>query len=162
MERDVTLEPTNEAVLLGTGGVAGHRQEQQEPPGAAERLADILYGVAARQGMIDDGLMAQRVGTDPGTLSQQLEGFSRRAVENDEPMWSVLVVSVKTQRPPSRFYSMARKLRPEYKSVDDEDIWKRETQRCYESLRIARLWLSQGWSPGSSPVLLEETRQVAD
>jgi hypothetical protein len=160
VERYVNLEPRDEARPLRTGATSRHRHEEQKRD-AAERIAEILYGVATSQQVIDYGLIAQRVGIKPDQLSQQLESVSRRAVDNGEPMWSALVVSVKTQRPMSGFYGMARKLRPEYEGLVDEDIWKFEIQRCYESPRIATLWLSQGWSSGSRPVLVEgEVQEV--
>ena len=98
-----------------------------------DRIADILYGVATGHGVIGYGPIARRVGTRPDFLSQPLDQVSRRAAEIGEPMWSALVVSKDTGRPKAGFYAMARKIRPEYADLDDEALWQRERDRCWEA-----------------------------
>jgi hypothetical protein len=99
----------------------------------ADRIADILYGVAIAKGVISYSAIARPVGTRADFLSQVLDQVSNRAVQNGEPMWSALVVSKETQRPRSGFYEMARRLRAEYSNLDDEVLWEREKQRCYDA-----------------------------
>jgi hypothetical protein len=100
-----------------------------------DRIADILYGVATGKGMIDYARLARRIGVQPNHLSQFLDQVSRRAAAEGEPMWSALVVSKKTQRPLSGFYGMARRLRPEYTNLGDEELWIIERDRCYAATK---------------------------
>lgn len=100
-----------------------------------DRIADVLFGVATGGGVIGYAPLARRVGTRPDFLSHPLDRVSRRAAERGEPMWSALVVSKETGRPNSGFYDMARRLRPEYKGLDDETVWHQERHRCYEAVR---------------------------
>lgn len=100
-----------------------------------DRIADILYGVATGGGLIGYAPLARRVGTRPDFLSQPLDQVSRRAADRGEPMWSALVVSKESGRPNSGFYGMARRMRPEYETLDDEAVWEQERQRCYEAAR---------------------------
>jgi hypothetical protein len=100
-----------------------------------DRIADILFGVATSSGLIEYAPLARRVGTRPDFLSQPLDQVSRRAAERGEPMWSALVVSKESQQPNSGFYGMARRLRPEYESLDDVTLWHQERQRCYDAAR---------------------------
>jgi hypothetical protein len=98
-----------------------------------DRIADILFGVATAGGMIGYGPLARRVETRPDFLSQPLEQVSCRAAERGEPMWSVLVVAKGSGRPNAGFFGMARRLRAGYASLDDEAVWQRERQRCYDA-----------------------------
>ncbi len=100
-----------------------------------DRIADILFGVASGEGTIGYGPLARRVGTQPNFLSHPLDQVSRRAAERGEPMWSALVVARDSGHPNPGFYGMARRLRPEYASLDDETVWQQELQRCYDSAR---------------------------
>jgi hypothetical protein len=97
-----------------------------------DRIADILYGVATAGGLIGYGPIAARVATRPDFLSQPLEHVSMRAHERGEPLWSALVVSKGTQRPSSGFYDLARRVKPEYKSLTDQELWERERDLCYK------------------------------
>jgi hypothetical protein len=97
-----------------------------------DRIADILFGVAMAGGTIGYGPLARRVETQPNFLSPQLEQVSRRATDRGEPMWSALVVAKETGQPNEGFYSMAKRLRPEYQSLGDEVLWQQELERCYE------------------------------
>lgn len=103
--------------------------------GRVDRIADILFGVATGGGVIGYGPLARRIGTRADFLSQPLDQVSRRAAELGEPMWSALVVSKDTGQPNAGFYAMARRLRPEYETVDDESLWQEERQRCYDAAR---------------------------
>lgn len=97
----------------------------------ADRIMDILFGVAAGGGLIGYGPLAERVGTQPNYLSKPLDQVSRQALDRGEPLWSALVVSKHTGRPNGGFYGLARRLRPEYQTLDDDAIWERERRRCY-------------------------------
>ena len=103
-----------------------------------DRIADILYGVAAGGGTITYRRLAFRIGTRPDFLSHPLEQASRRAADRGEPMWSALVVSSDTGRPNSGFYAMARRLRPEYRAQSDSEMWDNERTRCYAAVAAAR------------------------
>jgi hypothetical protein len=100
-----------------------------------DRITDILFGVATSGGTIGYSPLAHWVDTRPDFLSQQLDQVSRRATDRGEPMWSALVVSKETGRPNEGFYGMAKRLRPEYQSLDDEAIWRQEAQRCHDAAR---------------------------
>lgn len=100
-----------------------------------DRIADILYGVATARGVIGYGPIARRVGTRPDFLSQPLDRVSHRAADKGEPLWSALVVSKETGRPLSGFYDMARRTRPEYANLADEEVWAAERDRCYAAAR---------------------------
>lgn len=103
-----------------------------------DRIADILYGVAvAERGLIEYVPLGRRVGVQPNHLGQFLERVSARAADRDEPLWSALVVSKETGRPSSGFYVLARRLRKEYESLSDHDVWEKERQRCYAAVRSA-------------------------
>lgn len=71
----------------------------------------------------------------PNHLGHFLEQVSARAADRDEPLWSALVVSKVSRLPSSGFYVLARRLRDEYASLDDEEVWKREQRRCYDAAR---------------------------
>jgi hypothetical protein len=103
-----------------------------------DRISDILYGVATGQATITYRKLAFRVGTRPDLLSHALEHVSRRAAERGEPLWSALVVSAETGAPGAGFYGLARRLRPEYRTLTDADLWACERDRCYETATAAR------------------------
>lgn len=96
-----------------------------------DRVADILYGVAVGQGLIEYGLLARRIGMQPNHLGQPLEQVSKRAAARGEPIWSALVVGRETRRPHEGFYGLARRMRPEYADLEDEVLWEKERERCY-------------------------------
>jgi hypothetical protein len=96
-----------------------------------DRIADILYGVASGNGLIHYGPLGRRLGIQPNYLGQFLDQVSRRADERGEPMWSALVVSADTGRPSSGFYLLAKNLRADYSTLDDQAIWQHERERCY-------------------------------
>ncbi|MEV4694294.1 hypothetical protein AB0K27_24695 [Micromonospora echinospora] len=98
-----------------------------------DRIADILFGVATAKGLIGYGPLARRVDTRPDFLSQPLDKVSRRAFDKGEPLWSALVVSRSNNRPSSGFYGLARKMRPEYVALSDNDLWELERERCYQA-----------------------------
>lgn len=100
-----------------------------------DRIADILYGVAVGQGLIEYGPLAKRIGLQPNHLGGLLEQVSKRAGEKDEPIWSALVVGKETRRPHEGFYVLARRMRPEYADLDDEVLWEKERERCYAAAR---------------------------
>jgi hypothetical protein len=91
-------------------------------------LAGAVGGVA---GLIGYGPLARRVDTRPDFLSQPLDQVSRRASEVGEPLWSALVVSRDGGKPNAGFYGMARRMRPEYADLTDDQVWERERDRCY-------------------------------
>jgi hypothetical protein len=96
-----------------------------------DRIADVLFGVAVAKGLIGYGPLARRVDTRPDFLSQPLDQVSRRASEVGEPLWSALVVSRDGGKPNAGFYGMARRMRPGYADLTDDEIWERERDRCY-------------------------------
>jgi hypothetical protein len=98
-----------------------------------DRIADILFGVATAKGLIGYGPLAKRVDTRPDFLSQPLDKVSRRAFDKGEPLWSALVVSRSTDRPSAGFYGLARRMRTEYASLSDDELWDQERERCYEA-----------------------------
>lgn len=100
-----------------------------------DRVADILYGVAVGQGLIEYGPLARRIGMQPHHLGHPLDQVSRRAAEKEEPLWSALVVGKETRRPHIGFYGLARGLRPECAHLNDEDLWEKERDRCYMAAR---------------------------
>jgi hypothetical protein len=100
-----------------------------------DRIADILFGVATAGGTIGYGPLARRVDTRPDFLSRPLDQVTRRAAERGEPMWSALVVAKGSGQPNAGFFAMARRLRVEYAALDDETVWQRERERCYEAAR---------------------------
>jgi hypothetical protein len=100
-----------------------------------DRIADILYGVAVGEGVIGYGPLAKRIDIPPHFLGQLLDQVSHRAANKDEPLWSALVVGKDTKRPHDGFYGLARRMRPEYAGVDNEQVWTRECDRCYASAR---------------------------
>jgi len=104
----------------------------------ADRIIDILYGVATGRATITHRKLAFRVGTRPDVLGHPLERVSRRAVERGEPMWSVLVVSAETGTPGPGFFGLARRLRAEYRDLSDAEILRLESDRCYEAAVSAR------------------------
>lgn len=103
-----------------------------------DRIIDILYGVATGRATITYRKLAFRIGTRPDFLSHPLEQVSRRAVERGEPMWSVLVVSAETEVPGPGFYALARRLRAEYRELPADQIFRLESDRCYEAAVAAR------------------------
>ena len=100
-----------------------------------DRIADILYGVAVAEGLIEYGPLGRRVGVPPHFLSGHLARVSQRAAERGEPIWSALVVGQGTRRPHDGFYDLARRMRPEYAELDDQVLWKKECERCYTAAR---------------------------
>ncbi|MEU4645169.1 hypothetical protein [Micromonospora sp. NPDC023814] len=100
-----------------------------------DRIADILYGVAVAEGLIGYGPLAKRVGLQANFLSQPLAQVSERAAERGDPIWSALVVGKDTRRPHEGFYTLARRLRSEYATLDDEVLWQKERERCYAAAR---------------------------
>lgn len=100
-----------------------------------DRIADILFGVACGEGLIQYAPLARRVGTRPDYLGQFLDRVSSVAAEQGEPMWSALVVSKESGRPSPGFYMLAKRLRPEYQDLDPEVLWETERQRCYAATR---------------------------
>jgi hypothetical protein len=100
-----------------------------------DRIADILFGVAVAQGLIEYGPLGRRVGVPPRFLGPHLEQVSLRAGERGEPIWSALVVGQDSGRPHDGFYVLARRMRPEYSDLDDQIVWKRERERCYAAAR---------------------------
>ncbi|WIY02106.1 hypothetical protein QRX60_50330 [Amycolatopsis mongoliensis] len=99
-----------------------------------DRIADILYGVASGGGVIEYVPLGRRVGVQPNHLGHFLEQVSARAADRDEPLWSALVVSKDSRLPSSGFYVLARRLRAEYVNLDDQELWKREKERCYAAV----------------------------
>ena len=102
-----------------------------------DRIADILYGVASGEGLIQYAPLGKRIGVRPDHLGQFLDRVSSRAAERGEPLWSALVVSKERGQPSDGFYGLARRLRSEYQDFDDESLWKQERQRCYDAARSA-------------------------
>ncbi|WP_143047267.1 hypothetical protein [Amycolatopsis xylanica] len=102
-----------------------------------DRIADILYGVASGEGLIQYAPLGRRVGVRPDHLGHFLDQVSTRAVRQGEPMWSALVVSKESGAPSVGFYGLGRRLRNEYHALDDASMWIRERQRCYEAARVA-------------------------
>ncbi|MEV1143932.1 hypothetical protein [Micromonospora sp. NPDC049799] len=100
-----------------------------------DRIADILYGVAVAQGLIEYGPLGRRVGVLPHYLGPQLEKVSVRAAGLSEPIWSALVVGKDTRRPHEGFYGLARRMREEYKDLTDDVLWEQERERCYAAAR---------------------------
>ncbi|MDQ7907641.1 hypothetical protein RB614_24265 [Phytohabitans sp. ZYX-F-186] len=98
-----------------------------------DRIADILFGVATAKGVIGYGPLARRVDTRPDFLSQPLDQVSRRAAEQGEPLWSALVVARDSGQPNSGFYGRARRIRPEYADLGDDEISAKERDRCYDA-----------------------------
>ncbi len=96
-----------------------------------DRIADILFGVATAKGLIGYDPLAKRVDTRPDFLSQPLDKVCRRAFDRGEPLWSALVVSSSSGRPSSGSYGLARKMRPEYDALSDDELWAQERERCY-------------------------------
>jgi hypothetical protein len=98
----------------------------------ADRLTDILFGVAVARGVIEYEPAARRVDTRADFMSEQLDTLSQRAHAKGEPLWSALVVSTRNGgRPKSGFFGLARRLRPEYADLADEEVWTMERDRCY-------------------------------
>ena len=85
------------------------------------------------RGLINYGPLARRVDTRPDFVGKQLYKVSERAFERGEPMWTALVVAAGEQRPKSGFFEMARRLRPEYTGLEDEEIFGRERTLCYDA-----------------------------
>ncbi|MGW4394130.1 hypothetical protein ACWEHA_02505 [Amycolatopsis nivea] len=102
-----------------------------------DRIADILYGVASGEGLIQYVPLGRRVGVQPNHLGYFLEQVSLRAADQNAPMWSALVVSKDRGRPSEGFYALARRLRSEYHDLDESTLWHQERQRCYEAARPA-------------------------
>src|ERR1700754_1110087 len=102
------------------------------------RITDILYGVATGRATITYRKLAFRVGTRPDFLGHPLEHVSRRAVERGEPMWSVLVVSAEAGVAGAGCYRLARRLRAEYAELDNAEIVRLESDRCYAAAVAAR------------------------
>src|SRR5262245_34047421 len=98
-----------------------------------DRISDILYGVATGGGLIGYRPIAKRVGARADFLSLMLERVSQRALEKGEPLWSALVVSSENRRPLSGFYDLARRVRPEYRELSDDQVWAAERERCYSA-----------------------------
>ena len=102
-----------------------------------DRIADILYGVASGEGLIQYTPLGRRIGVRPDHLGQFLDQASTRAAERGEPLWSALVVSKESGQPSSGFYVLARRLRIEYADLGNETLWQQERQRCYDAARPA-------------------------
>ncbi|GGM32462.1 MULTISPECIES: hypothetical protein [Micromonospora] len=96
-----------------------------------DRIADILYGVATAKGLIRYAPLAKRVGLRPDFLGVFLDKVSTRAAGQDEPLWSALVVAKDSGKPSVGFYGLARKMRPEYSELTDDEVWASERDRCY-------------------------------
>jgi hypothetical protein len=100
-----------------------------------DRIADALYGVAAAGGTINYAQLAARLGMKANWLGGGAGGMfgvvTRREVDNDEPMWTALVVSSQTARPRDYFFETARSLRSEYAEQSDEDLWQAELRCCF-------------------------------
>lgn len=96
-----------------------------------DRLTDILYGVAAAGGVIEYVPLGRRVHQRPDRLGHALGQVSRRSVADGGPMWTALCVSAVAGRPNEQFCELARELRPEYSTQDDEEVWDQESERCY-------------------------------
>ena len=102
----------------------------------AKRVADILYGVAAARGRIGYDPLSQCVGMQARHMSHLLGKVSRDSVKAGGPMWTALCVSRDTGMPKPQFYELARELRPEeYAGLPDEQLWRRERERCYAAAR---------------------------
>jgi hypothetical protein len=99
----------------------------------ADRLSDILYGVAAARGLIGYGPLGHRVGLATNHMGWHLGQVSRRSVEAGGPMWTALCVSRDSGRPQPQFYELAHELRPEYAALSDEQLWAQERDRCYDA-----------------------------
>jgi hypothetical protein len=62
-------------------------------------MSDILYGVAAAQGLIEYDQLAHRVDMQTNHMTWLLAEVRSKAVAEGGPMWTVLCVSARTQRP---------------------------------------------------------------
>lgn len=100
-----------------------------------DRIADILYGVASGEGLIQYVPLGRRIGVQPQHLGHFLEQVSIRAADQGAPLWSALVVSKHSGRPSDGFYGLARRLRSEYQDLDEASLWQQERQRCYDAAR---------------------------
>lgn len=109
-----------------------------------DRLADILYGVAAAGGLIGYDPLGHRVGLATNHMSWHLGQVSRRSVAQGGPMWTALCVSIRTKRPQDQFHNLARELRPEYAGIDDETLWTLERDRCYDVAAAPRRMAAGG------------------
>ena len=98
-------------------------------------MSDILYGVAAAQGLIEYDQLAHRISIQTNHMTRLLAEVCTKSVAEGGPMWTVLCVSARTQRPQAQFYQLARELRPQYAEMDDEEFWRAERDRCYEATR---------------------------
>jgi hypothetical protein len=114
-----------------------------------DRLTDILFGVAAAQGLIGYGPLAHRVGMRPNHLSGLLRRVCEQSVEAGGPMWTALCVSAQSGQPLKSFYPLARALRTEYAELSDRQLWEHERHRCYdvapaeEAVIAAANWLAK-------------------
>jgi hypothetical protein len=124
-----------------------------------DRMSDILYGVAAAHGLIEYERLAHRIGMQANHMTRLLAEVSKTSVAEGGPMWTALCVSADTRRPQSQFHKLARKLRPQYAELTDEELWQAERQRCYAADGRSRR------RPGARPSLprragrLRETQQ---
>jgi hypothetical protein len=114
-------------------------------------MSDILYGVAAARGLIEYERLAHRIGMQANHMTRLLAEVSKASVAEGGPMWTALCVSADTRRPQSQFHNLARKLRPEYAGLTDEELWQAERQRCYaadgRSRRHHDVWRSRPRRP---------------
>ena len=94
-------------------------------------MSDILYGVAAAQRLIEYDQLAHRVDMQTNHMTWLLAEVCSKAVAEGGPIWTVLCVSARRQRPQAQFYRLARDLRPGYAAMDDEELWRIERDRCY-------------------------------
>ena len=84
----------------------------------ADRLADILFGVAAAGGLITYEPLAHQVGMRPDHLRRLLAEVSRRSAGQSGPIWTALAISARTGRPGDGFYRLARELRADCSRAD--------------------------------------------
>lgn len=99
----------------------------------ADRMSDILYGVAVARGLIEYERLGHRIGMRPDHMTHLLAEVCRTSVAEGGPMWTALCVSARTQRPQDQFHELAHEMRPEYAGLSDEELWQAERQLCYDA-----------------------------
>lgn len=97
----------------------------------ADRVKDILFGVALNRGTITYPQLAHQLGMRPDHMAHLLGGVIKESADNGGPLWSALCVSKESQRPLHGFFDYARVLRPEYSGLTDDQVWLLERERCY-------------------------------
>jgi hypothetical protein len=100
----------------------------------ADRLADILFGMAAAGGLITYKPLAHQVGMRPDHLRRLLAEVSRRSAGQSGPIWTALAISARTGRPGDGFYRLARELRADCSGLTDEQVWQKERDRCCQAI----------------------------